>query len=323
MSRSLPMRWSVGALKPSASPSVFRPLLGIALSQIGHHYLLSAHPHRQIRGIHNSRRPDHSKQQPFRRSQSRTAPDAVLESLRRQEFKRKVVVWSFWAINGLVFFAWIAAKAEAEHNIEEIKSQPRWQRATQLELTMISPKMKEMLEKWTSSRHNLEGGRYYTLLTAAVSHQDFFHLLFNMVTFNAFMTVALYSSIPLRTLAGLTVGSAVVGNLSGLADHERKGQVSHYGLGASTINMGLASAMACTQPFVTFAFFGVVPMKLWQLAIGFTALDMYMLDSKTSSTGHAAHLGGAVFGLVFYFARLRKFGGLVDIIRYYATRSRK
>lgn len=289
------------------------------------------HGFAQQRWLGTARREFHSSRPKLsgtRDSQKPTDPE--LRALLRQHalliLKRRVIVWGFWIVNGLVFLSWVGAKVELVKKLEELKSQsrtPLQPSAARIDPEAISPKMQRMMDNWTSSRRNLDQGRYHTLLTAALSHKDVFHLIFNMVTFNAFMSVALYSSIPGRTLAGLVVGSAVVGNLTGLADQQRKGQFEHFGLGSSTINMGLATAMACTQPFVTFHIFGVIPVKLWQLAFLFTGVDMFSLDSQTSTTGHAAHLGGAAFGLLFYFARLRRYGDIIPLIRYLMARFRK
>lgn len=41
----------------------------------------------------------------------------------------------------------------------------------------------------------------------------------------------------------------------------------------------------------------------------FVAYDIGYLGSQTSRTGHAAHLGGAAFGAVFYALVLRRLGG--------------
>jgi hypothetical protein len=60
-----------------------------------------------------------------------------------------------------------------------------------------------------------------------------------------------------------------------------------------------------------------VPLPYWSVVAGFVGYDMYRLYQEKklgqrhvnflgSYTGYAAHLGGAVFGAVFYFVALRR-----------------
>lgn len=54
-----------------------------------------------------------------------------------------------------------------------------------------------------------------------------------------------------------------------------------------------------------------VPVPLWVLTVMYAAVDTYFLDDARSLVGHSAHLGGTVFGAVFYVGFLRRFGGVL------------
>ncbi len=73
---------------------------------------------------------------------------------------------------------------------------------------------------------------------------------------------------------------------------------------------GIMVATACIAPTTTVQLFGVVPLPLWLLTVGYLFYDGYYLDSPASNVGHASHLGGSAFGFAFYMLRLRRFGGI-------------
>lgn len=52
----------------------------------------------------------------------------------------------------------------------------------------------------------------------------------------------------------------------------------------------------------------------------YVALDLFYLDSPGSRVGHAAHLGGFAFGAVYYLAKLRRFGGIAQVLRRFGGR---
>lgn len=73
----------------------------------------------------------------------------------------------------------------------------------------------------------------------------------------------------------------------------------------------MAAAATLLFPFGTIGIFPLpFPIPLVVVTMGYVAYDTYSLDSKTSTTGHAAHLGGFAFGVVYYLLSLRRFGGV-------------
>ena len=57
---------------------------------------------------------------------------------------------------------------------------------------------------------------------------------------------------------------------------------------------------------------GIVPLPMWILLPSYIAWNYYRLSDKRSNVGHAAHLGGAAFGALFYLSVMRaRFGGVL------------
>ena len=85
---------------------------------------------------------------------------------------------------------------------------------------------------------------------------------------------------------------------SGMRDYTR-------GLGFSGAVMGISSVAACLAPTAKVAIYGIIPVPLWALVAGYAVYDGYYVNSTNTRIGHAGHLGGLGFGIVYYFARLR------------------
>ncbi len=78
-------------------------------------------------------------------------------------------------------------------------------------------------------------------------------------------------------------------------------------LGASGAIIAILGALVFTYPRIEILLFFFIPMKLWQLVIFLGVFDLIGLFKPMLSIGHAAHLGGLVFGLVYgYFLRQKK-----------------
>jgi len=215
----------------------------------------------------------------------------------RTHLSAKRAAWGIIGINAAVFCAWTYASNHKDRRL-----------------------VQELYEKATISWKNVRAGRYYTLVTSAFSHQDLRHFVFNMFALHAFATVA--STVPglgALHIVALSIGSAIAGSASFLYHQHSIGasssrsawgtQTINSALGASGTVMGLGAAATCLQPFSWMLVMGVVPMPLWALTLLYAGVDIWYLDSG-SRIGHAAHLGGSAFGLLYYFAGMRGFGGV-------------
>lgn len=210
------------------------------------------------------------------------------------------VIWAVIGLNAVTFLAWNdPTDAQNGHQRRRLLS-----------------------DHMTLSWRNIRAGRYYTAITSAFSHYNATHLFFNMFGLWTFGSIVARSGVgPLATISLLT-GSALTGSIAWLYEHHEDETSSrrslfemprtaaiNSALGASGMLMGAVATATCLAPMAPMALLGVIPMPLYVATAGFVAMDLYYLD-KASKIGHSAHLGGAVFGAVYYFAFLPRLGGI-------------
>lgn len=245
-------------------------------------------------------------------------PDPEEDESWRDTMLKRLVVWPFIGLNVVVYLWWMSAEAEAHQNARELRVAGVHPHHNTIDINdPATGQLKHMVENYTLSLRNMREGRWHTLLTCAVSHATLNHLAFNMVSFNAFAGFAIMCGLPLPTLLALGLGSGLASDLACLYDWNRK-RKEIPGLGASGVISGLGTAMACMRPTASFGIIFIpigIPLSL--LMVGYIAYDTYRLDSEESNVGHAAHLGGSAFGVLFYTLFLRKYGGVWNMLRRY------
>lgn len=189
-----------------------------------------------------------------------------------------------------------------------------------------------LTQNFTISVNNFKEGRWWTLLTSAFSHQNLIHIAFNMIALNAFGSImAIIPGVGAVHVISMCIGSAIAGSAAFL--YQKSGQSASdpklkdwsdnvtrmpqmvSGLGASGMVMGAGATAACLMPFAPMQIMFIpINIPLWVLTLGYAALDTYFLHSN-SPIGHAAHLGGAIYGAAFYLAYLRNYGGVWPMAR--------
>lgn len=158
-------------------------------------------------------------------------------------------------------------------------------------------------DNFMSSERNLQAGRWWTILSSAVSHRDFMHLAANMITFHAFTTSAWMLGLSPLSIATVGMASAASCSIAQIADFKRKG-VSTQALGASGLVAGLAGYVTVIAPRLSFTLFFIpVPIPLYVLTPALLAWDVYNADNIQSSVGHAGHIGGTCCGLAMGLLR--------------------
>ncbi|KAF1837929.1 hypothetical protein BDW02DRAFT_644934 [Decorospora gaudefroyi] len=168
------------------------------------------------------------------------------------------------------------------------------------------------IKKMTLNLNDVQNGRYLPIITSVFTHLDFWHLFSNMLSvyfLGRFLAAAPVIT-PVRYLA-IALGSGIAGSIGHLfsrrVQREARGGGSEFerGTGFSGSIMGISTVAACLAPSTRVYIWGVVPMPLWTLVSVYGVYDGYYLNDTNSRVGHAGHLGGLVFGLVYYVARLR------------------
>lgn len=159
------------------------------------------------------------------------------------------------------------------------------------------------------STNRLEHGLWWTLLTAAFSHQELWHFLLNMVVLWSFGTV-LERLLGSRLFVVFFLVSAIVSSashclVSSLLLHDDR----IAALGASGAVSAVLIAFSLSFPRNKILLFGIVPIPAIAGAALFVAIDLWGLFAQTRGAalpiGHGAHLGGALCGAVLWAALLR------------------
>ena len=88
-------------------------------------------------------------------------------------------------------------------------------------------------------------------------------------------------------------------------------------LGASGACMGMIAISALWYPRLTILLFGIFPMQLWVLAAVIVLIDVFgALGSGPGGVAHTAHLGGALYGFLYFRYADRASGVFGAIDRY-------
>jgi len=159
------------------------------------------------------------------------------------------------------------------------------------------------------STNRLEHGLWWTLLTAAFSHQELWHFLLNMVVLWSFASV-LERLLGSRLFTVFYLVSAVVSSASHcLVSSFLLGDDRIAALGASGAVSAVLIAFALAFPRNRILLFGIVPIPALAGAGLFVAIDLWGLFAQTRGAalpiGHGAHLGGALAGAVLWALVLR------------------
>jgi membrane associated rhomboid family serine protease len=220
----------------------------------------------------------------------------------------KLMVNAIIGLNIAVFGAWVYADTTRDGKLQQL-----------------------LMNNATLSWYNARAKRYWTVITSAFSHKDLMHIAFNMYSFNVFAGILCFAGGvgvgPVHVMA-LTLGSAIVGSASWLYQKQPTGRdkrwgpygehglaaVRQVGLGFSGVVMGVSSAATMLAPMVPAGLMFIpVTVPMYVLTGAYFAWDLFWLNSN-DNIGRSAHLGGAVFGVVYYLAALRGYGGVVQLL---------
>jgi membrane associated rhomboid family serine protease len=159
-----------------------------------------------------------------------------------------------------------------------------------------------------STSHILHG-HLWTLITAAFSHNQLWHLAINMFVLWSFGTVLehLWGT---RVFVLFYLAAALVASVSHCAVSSLfLGRDNISALGASGAVSGLLLAYALHFPRHRILLFGIVPIPALAGVLAFVGLDLWGLIAQGRGgglpIGHGAHLGGALAGVLIYFLYLR------------------
>jgi membrane associated rhomboid family serine protease len=132
---------------------------------------------------------------------------------------------------------------------------------------------------------------YYRMFTSGFLHGNWMHFALNAtVLYGAGMMIERrFGSLQFALIFGLSIlGGSLVSNLI----HRKE---EYCGVGASGGGSGIILAAVFLFPGAELSF---PPMPMWMFALLFIGISVYGAHKSLGNIGHAAHLGGALTGLL-------------------------
>lgn len=156
------------------------------------------------------------------------------------------------------------------------------------------------------------------LLTSMFLHEDFMHLLVNLVFLNA-----------LGSVVGDLLGDRrvlpiyIIGGLAGaflfMLSHFWQHYSTPYALGASGAVMALAGAAVTLNPEHRLVWMFIGEVKLKYVVLVLVLLDFVGIAHDSNTGGHVAHIGGFLTG-IFLISRLREGVDLIEPVANFLNR---
>lgn len=170
------------------------------------------------------------------------------------------------------------------------------------------------------SEISLLASKPWTVFTYMFLHEEFFHLLFNMIMLYFGGLIFLEYLSPSKLL-----WTYVMGGLSGAlffvlafnifpVFEQIRGEAVALGASASVLAIIIAIATYVPDYTIQLLLFGRIKLKY--LALIFIAIDLLSIQSGNPG-GHIAHLGGALWGFI-YATSLRKGANFLDISHFFS-----
>ena len=171
-----------------------------------------------------------------------------------------------------------------------------------------------MVNNFLVSWDNVMSGRVWTLITSVFSHNMFFHIFINMYVFFGFGTVV-ENVLGSKRFLTFYLLAGIISSLSHISVSTFLMEMPELpALGASGAVAGTILLFALMYPQEKILLLGIIPIPALTAALIFVGIDLWGLVAQTRGStlpiGHGAHLGGALFGLIYYFTRVRRRSGL-------------
>lgn len=145
----------------------------------------------------------------------------------------------------------------------------------------------------------------WTIFTYMFLHVDFFHILFNMLWLYWFGKIFLEflkekQLLLIYILGGLSGGILYIFFYNVFPVFEKSVDQS-IALGASASVMAVVTAIAFYVPGYSINLLLLGRIRIFYIAVALFILDFFMIRSDNAG-GHIAHIGGALFGMLFIVA---------------------
>ena len=152
----------------------------------------------------------------------------------------------------------------------------------------------------------------WQFVTAGFLHGSFFHLLFNMLALWFFGrdVEVIHGK---KVFAQLYFSTLILSSLCWvLSENLIFHNTSSWAVGSPGAIAGVIVVFVCHFPTRTVYVWGIVPMPVWVMATAWIAYDMFSYKQAVGgmageNVACAAHLSGALFGLIYYRWRVTLF----------------
>jgi membrane associated rhomboid family serine protease len=146
--------------------------------------------------------------------------------------------------------------------------------------------------------------QYWRFFTSIISHGDEMHLIFNMYTLYIFVekiepTFAnYYPDYGKQLFLLLYIGAGLFASIYPYLKHRYN--PNYRALGASGAVSALIFCFILLAPFEELIFlFLPIPLPAWLFGLLYLAFEIYAHKQNKGGIAHDAHIGGAVFGIIF------------------------
>lgn len=135
------------------------------------------------------------------------------------------------------------------------------------------------------------------LVSSGFLHADWMHLFFNMLSLYFFQEIV-FQFFGMIGFLLIYFGSMILGNIFSLMIY--KNQPWYSAIGASGAISGIIFSAIAIYPELKIGIF-FIPVTGWIFGLLYFGYSVYMMltPNQWDSIGHSAHLGGAVFGIIY------------------------
>lgn len=198
-------------------------------------------------------------------------------------------------------------------DVDDIPSEELRRRQIEyLRQMMPQPPKVSVLQKWGElDPAKVAEGQIWRLVTSAFLHDRYWiwHLLMNMLFLYLFGT-RLEQMYGAREFTLFYFASAICASTVFLALHYYTGDMTPA-IGASGAVWGVVALYAIHHPYETIRIYFLFPIQIRWLALLYLVLDLHPVllalngEGGRDGVAHAAHLGGALFGFLYFKYQIR------------------
>ena len=165
-----------------------------------------------------------------------------------------------------------------------------------------------LMEKLLLSPYRIVSNKqWYRIITHALVHADFMHLLINMIVLFSFgMAVeSLFKQLQLQGVISsasfhfglLYIGGAIISCLTTLRKH--RNNYNYSAVGASGAVSAVVFASIFFRPLSKLYLMGILPIPAIIFGVAYLIYSQYMSKKSIGNINHDAHFVGAVFGFIY------------------------